>query len=236
MWMASCKWRCRAREREEITMKKTDSEIKQLVSDELKWDTQVKETDIGIEVKEGVVTLTGTVGSYGERQAAQRAAHRVAGVHDVANDIRVKLPGSPGHTDSEIARAVRHALEWDVFVLQNRITSTVSEGWVTLDGEVDVFSQREAAEKAISNLAGVVGVLNKIVVKTGVFAGDVRSAIEDALERRAVREASRLNIDVEKGRVRLSGSVPTYAEKKTILGAARGTPGVTVVDDMLRIE
>ncbi|HET8937544.1 MAG TPA: BON domain-containing protein [Polyangiales bacterium] len=216
-------------------MKKTDSEIKQLVSDELKWDTRVRETDVGVGVNKGVVTLSGTVGSYGERQAAQRAAHRVAGVLDVANDIEVEVPGIPGHTDSDLAQRVRHALEWDVFVPQERITTTVSEGWVTLDGEVDNLGQREAAERAIRNLTGLVGVVNNLGVLPSAFAGDVRRTIESALERRAAREAYHLSVQVKEGRVTLAGTVGSYAEKKAALGAARSTHGVVSVDDQLRI-
>lgn len=217
-------------------MHRTDSQIKQAVTQELGWDTQVKETDIGVEVKHGVVTLTGTVGSYGERQAAQRAAHRVSGVLDVANDIDVKVPGTPGRTDAEIGRAVRHALEWDVFVPESRILSTISDGWVTLEGDVDLWSQREAAERAIRNLAGVRAVVNKLEIKPPpVFAGDVRRAIEDALERRAVREASRLDLSVKDGRVTITGAVNGWAEKNAVLGAVRGTPGVKSVDDQVRI-
>lgn len=216
-------------------MKKTDSEIKQLVSDELKWDTRIRETDVGVGVNNGVVTLSGTVGSYGERQAAQRAAHRVTGVLDVANDIQVTVPGSPGRTDSDLAQHVRRALEWDVFVPEQRITTTVSDGWVTLEGEVDNLSQREAAEKAIRNLTGLVGIINNISVIPSAFAGDVRHAIEAALERHAVREAYHLSVQVKGGRVVLAGTVGSFAEKKAALGAARSTHGVLSVEDQLRI-
>jgi len=186
-------------------------------------------------VDHGVVTLTGIVGSYGERQAAQRAAHRVAGVLDVANDIEVKVPGSPGTTDTDLALHVRHALEWDVFVPQERITTTVSEGWVTLDGEVENLGQREAAEKAIRNLTGLVGVVNNLGVLPSAFAVDVRRAIESALERHAVREAYHLSVQVNAGRVTLAGTVGSFAEKKAALGAARSTHGVLSVEDQLRI-
>lgn len=217
-------------------MKRTDSEIKTMVSDELKSDTRVRETDVGVEVDEGVVTLTGTVSSYGERQAAQRAAHRVAGVLDVANDIQVKLPGSLGITDTELAQTVRRALEWDVFIAEESISTTVSDGWVTLEGQVDSLSQREAAEKAIRNLSGLVGVVNKLEVKSSAFAGDIRHAIESALERHAIREADHLSIEVKpSGKVILSGTVANFAEKKAVLGAAQSTKGVRSVADQLRI-
>jgi osmotically-inducible protein OsmY len=145
--------------------KKTDPEIQQDVLRELKWDTRVEETDVGVEVDAGVVTLSGTVSSWGKRHAAAEAAHRVRGVLDVANDIVVKMPGMPGRTDTEVAHAVRNALMWDVFVPDTHIRSTVSDGVVTMDGEVETWTQAEDAERAVRNLAGVRSVMNLISIK-----------------------------------------------------------------------
>ena len=139
------------------TAKKTDTQIHRDVLEELKWDSRVDETEVGVEVEGGVVTLTGTVTSWAKRMAAQEAARRVFGVLDVANDITVKVPGGLTRTDTEIARAVRSALEWDVFVPAETISSTVSEGWVTLDGTVERWSHRDDAERAVRNLTGVKG-------------------------------------------------------------------------------
>src|SRR6266542_4192814 len=143
-------------------IRKDDSEIKQAVQEEFKWDTRIKETEIGVEVKNGVVTLTGTVSSYAEKMAAQEAAHFVTGVLDVANDIEVKAPGSPGRTDTEIAQAVRHALEWDVGVPHERIRSTVSDGIVNLDGNVNFLREREAKLIRISVTEGNVILTGKV--------------------------------------------------------------------------
>jgi osmotically-inducible protein OsmY len=145
--------------------RKTDAEIQQDVLRELTWDTRVEETDVGVEVDDGVVTLSGTVSSWGKRHAAAEAAHRVRGVLDVANNIVVKIPGTPGRTDTEVARAVRNALVWDVFVPDTRIRSTVSDGVVTLDGDADTRAQAEDAERAVRNLAGVRAVMSLIEVK-----------------------------------------------------------------------
>ncbi|HET6898434.1 MAG TPA: BON domain-containing protein [Vicinamibacteria bacterium] len=147
--------------------RKTDSEIQQDVLRELEQDTRVEETDVGVEVDDGIVTLTGTVTSWGKRHAAAQAAHRVHGVLDVANNIVVKLPGTPGRTDTELAHAVRNALAWDVFVPDAQIRSTVSDGVVTLDGEVDTRAQAEDAERAVRNLAGVRALMSLIAVKPG---------------------------------------------------------------------
>jgi osmotically-inducible protein OsmY len=216
---------------------KTDTQIHRDVLEELKWDSRVDETEVGVQVEGGVVTLTGTVTSWAKRMAAQEAARRVFGVLDVANDITVKVPGSLTRTDTEIARAVRSALEWDVFVPAETIMSTVSEGWVTLDGTVERWSHRDDAERAVRNLTGVKGVVNKIVVKAPKPAtADVRKAIEQALERRAEREAKRIQVDVRDGTVTLTGSVHSWAERKSVLAAARFTPGVRAVQDHLRTE
>src|SRR6266508_3137348 len=145
--------------------RKTDTQLHHDVLEELKWDSRVDEKEVGVQVAAGVVTLSGTVTSWAKRVAAQEAAHRVIGVHDVANDIKVKTPGGLTRTDTEIAQAVRRALEWDVFVPEEKITSTVTDGWVTLDGAVDTWSQRNDAERAVRNLTGVKLVLNKITVK-----------------------------------------------------------------------
>jgi osmotically-inducible protein OsmY len=218
-------------------MEKTDSEIKKAVLRELEWDTRVEETDVGVAVNEGVVTLTGTVSSWAKMMAAQEAAHRVTGVLDVANDIKVKVLGSAVRNDTDIARAVRNALEWDVFVPDTRIRSTVSDGWVTLEGDVDFWNQRDDAEKAVRNLSGVHGVSNKIEIKLlKVIPTDVRESIEKALERRAEREARRIDLDVRDGRVALSGVVHSWAEREAVIGAAKGTLGVRAIEDHLRIE
>jgi osmotically-inducible protein OsmY len=145
-----------------MTNDTTDIQLQEQVLNELKWDARVDPADVGVTVDDGVVTLAGTVGSYAERMAANEAAHRVRGVRDVANELEVRLPDILQRTDTEIARAVRWALEWDVLVPDERIQSSVSNGWVTLEGTVDKPTQREDAERAVRNLAGVRGVTNDI--------------------------------------------------------------------------
>jgi osmotically-inducible protein OsmY len=217
--------------------KKTDSQIHHDVLAELKWDSRVDETEVGVQVNGGVVTLTGTVTSWAKRVAAQEAARRVIGVLDVANDTKVKVSGGLARTDTEIAQAVRQALEWDVFVPNEKLTSTVTDGWVTLEGPVESWSQRDAAERAVRNLSGVKMVVNKIIVKPAQpTTGDVRKAIEEALERRAEREARNIGVDVRDGTVTLTGPVHSWAERKSVLAAARFTPGVRAVEDRLRTE
>lgn len=220
-----------------VLLKRMDAQIHKDVLAELRWDPRVDETEVGVEVDAGVVTLSGTVDSWAKRMAAAEAAHRVAGVQDVANNVKVKPRGATTPTDTEIAQAVRRALEWDVFVPERDIKSTVSDGEVRLEGTVPTWSQAEAAERAIRNLAGVRSVVNLITVEPPkIEAGDIRKAIEGVLERRAEREARRIRIDVNNGVVQLSGTVHSWAERQAVYSAARFTPGVRSVDDRLHVD
>jgi osmotically-inducible protein OsmY len=220
-----------------VERKKTDSEMKQQVLRELKWDSRIAWAQIGVDVRDGIVTLTGTVRCFANKTAAQQAAHRVAGVLDVANDIEVQPSGTFVRTDAEIAKAVRHTLEWDALVPDERIKSTVSGGWVTLEGDVDVWREREDAEKAVLKLAGVVGVINQItILPREIDPKELREEIEDALERRADREADRLRIEVKDGAVELWGRVHSWQEKRAVLGSIGHMPGVLAVKEHLRID
>jgi osmotically-inducible protein OsmY len=216
---------------------KTDREIQEDVLGELRWDSRVDETEVGVEVDKGVVTLTGTVDSFAKKLAAKEAAHRVVGVLDVADDIRVKLPGSLKRTDTEIAQAVRLALEWDAFVPDQRIRSTVTDGWVMLEGEVSTLREKEDAERVARVLAGVKGVHNRLtVIPTKADPAQLRRSIEEALERRAEREAEKIRVTVENGTVILEGRVRTWPEKKAVLGTISHAPGVREVKDRLAVN
>lgn len=220
-----------------ITISKTDTQIQQDVLRELRWDRRVAETEVGVSVHEGVVALSGTVDSFAKKLAAREAAHRVAGVLDVADDVEVKLPGVFTRTDTDLARAVRHALEWDVFIPDTKIRSTVANGWVTLDGTVESLLDRDDAERAVRRLQGVRGVIDNIVVNAPkVDPARIRKSIEETLERRADREADRIDVRVIEGKVTLEGRVHSFPEKEAILGTVRNAPGVKAVTDNLRIE
>ena len=217
--------------------RRSDRDLKQRILRELKWDSRVSWASINVEVTDGIVTLGGTVLSYAQKIAAQEAAHRIAGVLDVANDIEVKPIEQFLRTDSEIAGAVRNALEWDALVPNELIQSTVSDGWVTLEGQVDYGRERTDAERAIRRLAGVVGVINNITIrKQPVNEKQLREEIEFALERRADREAERLRIEVHDGAVDLWGRVHSWQEKRAVIGSIAHAPGVTQLKDHLRID
>ncbi|MGZ8842816.1 MAG: BON domain-containing protein [Pyrinomonadaceae bacterium] len=217
--------------------KRSDRELAQQVLSELRWDSRLACTELSVNVTEAVATLTGSVSSYAKKIAAQEAAHRVPGVLDVANDIRVEPVDLFARTDTEIASAVRNALEWDALVPNELVTSTVSDGWVTLEGDVEYWREREDAERAIMRLAGVVGVVNKITIrKRPVDPKELREQIESALERRADREAERLRLDIHDGAVDLWGRVHSWQEKRAVIGSISHAPGVTRLVDHLRID
>lgn len=216
---------------------RSDSDTQRSVQRELEWDSRLANAEIGVAVHQGAVTLTGIVDSFAKRMAAQEAAHRVYGVRDVANDIAVKPATSHQRTDTEIAQALRTALEWDALVPDERIMSNVSDGHVTLAGSVDTIWERQDAERAVRNLPGVKGVTNAIfVVEPVITEPEVRAEITAALERRADRAARHIDMEIHHGTVTLHGPVRSWAEREAVLGAARYMPGVRTVDDKLHID
>jgi osmotically-inducible protein OsmY len=214
----------------------TDEEIQKNVLDELRWNTRVHPNEIGVTVKNGIVTLTGWVDSFVKKIAAEVAAHRVRGVLAVANDIEVRLPGSAERTDPDLAAAVLNALKWNAGIPSGKIDVTVSQGWVTLKGEVDYGFQKLEAERAIRHLAGIRGISNQLVVKSRLEPGDLKQNIEKALIRNAETDARRITVEVQGSKVILHGTVRSYAEKKAAEEAAWSAPGVSEVDDRIVIS
>ncbi|HYL97546.1 MAG TPA: BON domain-containing protein [Blastocatellia bacterium] len=218
-------------------IKRDDRQIEQELIAEFDWDIGAAARGIGVRVDSGLVTLSGTVASYATKLAAQDAAHRIKGVLDVANDIEVMVPSKNTKSDADIARAVRSALEWDALVPDDRITSTISAGFVILGGTVETITERSDAEDAVRRLSGVRGVRNEIIVlPVKIEADDIQSKIEGALERRAAREAERIKVDVEDGKVTLSGRVQSWDERRAIVGLVGHAPGVRRLVDHLVIE
>ncbi|APR39285.1 BON domain-containing protein [Paraburkholderia sp. SOS3] len=215
---------------------KSDRQLKQEVEDELEWDPAVTATDIGVEVSGRVVTLSGHPLSYAEKLAAEKAAHRVAGVKGVVVEMQVRLPQSDTRSDADIAEAVRSILHWTVCVPDEAVKVQVERGWVTLSGTVDWAYQSHVALRSISHMRGVLGVSNQIEVRGDVDGGDVASKIREAMQRHAQREANHIDIAVHDGTVTLTGKVDSYAERAVMRGAAWSAPGVRAVVDELRIE
>ena len=215
---------------------KTDAQNQHDVLEELRLDSRIAETEIGVTVTHGVVTLVGTLESWAMKNAAQEAAHRVKGVLDVANELELKLVGIGEPTDGELAERVRRALTWEDRLPEQRIRTTVSQGTVILEGEVDAVGQREDAAKVVRKVLGVTAVTNRIVVRKGAIGqGEVEAAIAAALQRQAQREAQHVQVEVHDGSVTLTGNVHSWSERRAIVGTVRGTPGVDVIIDDLRI-
>jgi osmotically-inducible protein OsmY len=220
------------------TKTRRDDEIQQEVLAELAWDARVQPNEIGVTVQDGVVTLTGRVDSFVKKWAAEQAAHRVRGVVAVANDLEIRLPTSDERTDADIAAAALQALEWDALVPVEKLEVTVTNGWVTLSGELEWQFQRTDAERVVRRLAGVRGVSNLIKVTPRVkpAPGELKSKIEDALVRSAETDADRIEVQVDGHKVTLKGTVRSWAERKEAERAAWSAPGVASVDDQIVVR
>jgi osmotically-inducible protein OsmY len=213
----------------------TDSNIQRDITQELQWEPSLRDDDIAVGVKDGVVTLGGFVDSWSEKGRAERIAARAKGVKAIANELEVKIPGPFVRTDAEIAHAATRALEWDITVPHDRIRVKVEKGWITLEGEVEWYSQKEAAERAIRDLTGVRGVFNSITLAAHITPRDVKKRIKDALHRAVEIDAERIAIEITGHKAILTGSVRSYAEFKDSERAARNAPGVTEVENRLAI-
>ena len=215
---------------------RSDEAIQTDVLEEVKWDTRVRPNEIGVAVKDGIVTLTGWVDSYMKKMAAEEAAHRVRGVKAVANDIEVRLPGSAERTDADLAKAVLNTLKWEANIPAGKLDVTVSQGWVTLKGEVEFGFQKRDAERAVQRLSGVKGVTNLITIKPLVSPTDLKQQIERALVRNAETGARQITVEVQGGKLILRGTVRSYAEKQAAEDTAWSAPGVSEVDNQIMIS
>lgn len=212
---------------------KSDSQLKKDVSEELKWEPSVNANQIGVEVKDGIVTLAGHVDSYAEKWNAEDAAQRVSGVKALAVEMEVRLPGDSTRTDADIARSAEHALSWTSYLPKDAVKIRVEKGFVTLTGEVEWQYQRNVATMAIRHLMGVTGVSDQIAIKAAASADVVKHGIEAALKRRAAADAQDISVSVQGANVTLTGSVHSWAERELARNAAWGAKGVhKVVDKM----
>jgi osmotically-inducible protein OsmY len=212
---------------------KTDLQLHKDVIEELRWDPRVNEAEIGVAAKGGVVTLSGSVQTYAQKYAAERAVQRVAGVHGIADELTVRPTGTFLRNDTDIAHSAVNALTWDIEVPSDNITATVESGWLTLKGQVNWNFQKLAAERAVRYLGGVKGIANLIEVKPMVSPVEVKTKIEAALKRNAELDAKLINVETSGGKVTLKGNVRSWAERADAEHAAWAAPGVREVDDRL---
>lgn len=215
---------------------KSDAMIRSDVVAELNFDPAITATDVGVIVKDGVVTLTGHPQSQAEKHAIERAVQRVKGVRAIAMEMTVRLAAGYERTDADIALAVQRALEWNVLVPDGKIRPVVEKGWVALHGEVPWAYQRRAAEVAVRNLLGVTGVTNHVVVKPPVSSADIHTSIHEALQRQAEDESRHIDVAVDGRVVTLTGRVHSWAERKAAQNAAWSAPGVADVINHLLVE
>jgi Predicted periplasmic or secreted lipoprotein len=215
---------------------RSDAMIQKDVIDEVRWDPRIRTREIGVACRDAVVTLTGSVGSYAEKSAAEQAAERVAGVKAVAGELEVVLPAQHTQTDATLAHRVVEALRWDIEVPNEKLKVLVRDGWVQLDGQVEWQYQKDAAVRAVRNLTGVRGVTNAIALAPpAVSAYDVSKKIKAALHRQADLESDGIAVLAHDNVVTLKGTVPTFAERRAIEWAAWSAPGVREVHDELRV-
>ena len=212
---------------------KTDSQLQQDVIAELKWEPSVTAPSIGVEVKDGIVTLAGEVSSYAEKLSAESATQRVCGVKALATELKVKLSGSGKRSDADIAKSAESVLAWTTWVPDNAIKVLVENGWVTLSGNVDWQYQKQSATDSVRFLSGVTGVCDQIAIKPTLSVSAVKSDIEAALKRSAVADAKKISVSINGSNVTLTGKVQSWNERETATTSAWGTPGVrSVIDEM----
>jgi osmotically-inducible protein OsmY len=212
-----------------------DSDLRQLVNDELEFEPAVDASNIGVAAKDGVVTLSGFVCSYAEKMAAERAVRRVKGVHAIAQEIEIRYATDKKINDDEIARRCINILTWDTTLPDDKLSIKVERGWVTLSGEVPWHFQRIAAESGVRKITGVTGITNLISIKSHVQATDIKRKIEDALKRSAEVEANLIRVVVTDSSVRLEGKVHDWREREIVEKAAWSVPGVMTVDDRMTV-
>jgi len=214
---------------------KNDAQIQTDVQNQLKWEPQLNAAEIGVAVKNGIVTLSGIVDTYPKKLAAERVTKNVIGVKAVALDIQVGISPVNRKSDTEIAEACINALRWDSSVPDDKIKVKVENGTVSMEGTVEWGYQRLAAKNALVKLTGVKGVNNMIVVKQKPSSIDIKQRIRESFITTAGHEADNIRLEVLGSKVTLRGSVKSHYEKEEAENTAWATPGVNEVENKIEV-
>lgn len=214
---------------------RTDNQIKQDILDELSFQPNIDETQIGVIVEDGVVTLTGIVNDFYKKVTSEKIAKRIKGVKAVAEDIEVKYGTAYKITDKEIAKSIVHAFEWNTAIPEDKILIEIRNGWVTLSGEVEFWYQKDAARSVIVNMLGVKGITNNINIKPIIKPYEIQNNITNAFKRHAGIDANNIIVDLDGNTVTLSGKINSISQKEEANKMAYNTSGVLNVINNLEV-
>lgn len=215
---------------------KSNEELQKDVMDAIKWEPLLNAAEIGVTVKDGVVTLSGIVNNYSKKAEAEHAAKNVSGVNAVVEKIEIKFDSNEKKNDNNLADEIVHSLKskWDI--PDNKIKVKVENGWITLDGELHWNYQKQTAVRSINSISGITGITNNIVIKSEIHDGIEKKDIELALLRNWAIDDSDIKVSVEDNVVNLSGKVDSWYQKDEAGRIAWNAPGVSKVRNEIIVD
>jgi len=215
---------------------KTNEELQNDVQAAIKWESLLSTSDIGVVANSGIITLSGSVDSYSKKIAAENAAKSIKGVKAVVEKLKIEFSSWNSKSDIEIAAAILNAIKWNWEVLNDNVKVKVEDGWVTLDGTLQWNYEKEAAQRAVSNLTGVRGITNNILIQPESGITVSQKDIEMALKRNIFIDPSDIDVEVYGNNATLKGSVDSWYQKNLAGKIAWNTPGIVHVNNELDIE
>ena len=215
---------------------KSNETLQKDVQYAIKWEPLLNAAEIGVTVKDGIVTLTGTVDSYSKKSEAEEAAKKIAGVKAVVEKIEINFGDTGKTSDLDIATEILNAFKWNWEIPSDKVKVKVESGWVSLEGNLNWNYQREAAKKVVSKLIGVKGVTNNIKIESETNDEIEKKDIENALGRNWSMDDSDIQVRVSGHKVTLNGVVDSWYQKDEAGRIAWNAPGVWNVDNELKVE
>ena len=215
---------------------KSNEDLQKNIIDAINWEPLLQAAEIGVMVDNGTVTLTGSVNSFAKKAEAEQAAKNVSGVRSVVEKIEVVFNAHDQKTDNEIATEILNVFKWHWDIPNNNINVAVVEGVVTLTGELEWNYQKDAAQKAVSNLIGVKGIMNDIRIVTLLKDRIEKRDIENAIQRNGHIDNAAIEIEVTNDLVTLRGSVNSWYQKSEAGRIAWNAPGVKQVQNDLFVD